>query len=508
MQELHSPEQAAQWLRAHVTGTLKTDSREVQAGDGFIAWPGAASDARAHVPAAILQGASACIVEKTGVDSYQLSSKKIACYAQLKAASGPIAAAYFEQPSTQLDVLAVTGTNGKTSTAWWLAQALSRLTPVRPCGLVGTLGMGRVAETGAPLAGLLSTGLTTPDPVLLQRTLRRFVNEDLQACAVEASSIGLQERRLDGTRIHTAVFTNFTQDHLDYHASMAEYWQAKAELFDWPHLKAAVVNVDDEQGAALAETLATRALDLWTVSVQRPACLQAHDISMGSQGLRFTVSEGEESHALQTALIGHFNVSNLLGVIAAMRTLGVALGDAVGACTNLRSVPGRMELVNAGELQKQPLVVVDYAHTPDALAKALQALRPLAAQRGGLLWCVFGCGGGRDALKRPLMGAVAAKEADMVVVTSDNPRHEKPETIISQILLGLEGDAQVNVQVDRALAIAQTMAEAHASDVVLIAGKGHEEEQEIAGVRHPFSDRLHAQLALQRRVASQPGDQP
>ena len=507
MQELHSPEQAAQWLRAHVTGTLKTDSRQVQAGDGFIAWPGAASDARAHVPAAISQGASACIVEKMGVDSYQFNSGKIASYAGLKAASGPIAAAYFEQPSTQLDVLAVTGTNGKTSTAWWLAQALSRLTRARPCGLVGTLGMGRVAETGAPLAEITSTGLTTPDPVLFQQTLRRFVNEGLQACAVEASSIGLQERRLDGTRIRTALFTNFTQDHLDYHGSMAAYWQAKAELFDWPDLKAAVINVDDEQGAALADTLAKRALDLWTVSMSGPARLQARDIVLGRQGLRFTVFEGVENHVLETALIGHFNVSNLLGVIAAMRTLDVALVDAVTACENLRPVPGRMDIVNAETLQAQPLTVVDYAHTPDALAKALQALRPLAAQRGGQLWCVFGCGGGRDALKRPLMGAVAAKEADMVVVTSDNPRHEKPEAIISQILLGLEGDAQVNVQADRALAIAQTLAVAKANDVVLIAGKGHEEEQDVAGVRHPFSDRLHAQLALQRRVTSQQGAQ-
>ena len=508
MQELHSPEQAAQWLRTHVTGTLKTDSRQVRAGDGFIAWPGAASDARVHVPTAISQGASASIVEKSGVERYQFNSEKIASYAQLKTASGPIAAAYFGQPSRQLNVLAVTGTNGKTSTGWWLAQALSSLTPARPCGLVGTLGMGRVSEAGAPLAGLVSTGLTTPDPVLFQRTLRRFVDEGLQACAVEASSIGVQERRLDGTRIHTAIFTNFTQDHLDYHGSMATYWQAKAALFDWPDLKAAVVNVDDEQGAALAEVLTNRPMDLWTVSASGPARLQARDIALGRQGLRFTVCEGDESHGLETALIGSFNVSNLLGVIAAMRTLGVALVDAVAACENLRPVPGRMDIVSAGELQEQTLTVVDYAHTPDALAKALQALRPLAAQRGGQLWCVFGCGGGRDALKRPLMGAVAAKEADMVVVTSDNPRFEKPEAIISQILLGLEGDAQVNVQADRALAIAQTLMEANANDVVLIAGKGHEAEQDVAGVQHPFSDRLHAQLALQRRIASKPGARP
>jgi UDP-N-acetylmuramoyl-L-alanyl-D-glutamate--2,6-diaminopimelate ligase len=516
MKELHSPEQAALWLRSQVTGTLKTDSRQVRSGDGFIAWPGAGSDARAYVPAAILQGASACIVEKTGVENYQFSkesySEALACYPQLKAASGPIAAAYFEQPSTQLDVLAVTGTNGKTSTAWWLAQALSHLSPARPCGLVGTLGVGRMVKAGTPLAGIISTGLTTPDPVLFHHTLRRFVDDGLQACAVEASSIGLQEHRLDGTHIRTAVFTNFTQDHLDYHGSMAQYWQAKAVLFEWPDLKAAVVNVDDEQGSMLAVKLASSSIDLWTVSMSGPARIQARDIELGRQGLRFAVCEGDESHVLETVLIGGFNVSNLLGVIAAMRTLDIALGDAVAACRGLRSVPGRMELVNGDEGieagVETPIVVVDYAHTPDALAKALQSLRPFAEQRGGQLWCIFGCGGDRDVLKRPLMGAVAAKEADRVVVTSDNPRHEKIQVIISQILLGLEGDVKVNVQADRAQAIAQTMAAANANDVVLIAGKGHEEEQDVAGVRHPFSDRLHAQLALQRRVDSQPGARP
>ena len=510
MQELHSPEQAAQWLRARVTGALRTDSRQLRAGDGFIAWPGAASDARLYVSAALAQGASACIVEKTGLENLSLQGESLACYEGLKAASGLIAAAYFGQPSSQLDVLAVTGTNGKTSTAWWLAQALSRLKPARPCGLVGTLGMGRVGMNGDALAGLVSTGLTTPDPVLFQQTLHRFVLDGLQACALEASSIGLQEHRLDGTRIRTAIFTNFTQDHLDYHGTMAAYWQAKAALFDWPDLKAAVVNVDDEQGVALAQTLAHRPLDLWTVSVSAPARLQAQDIALGHRGLRFTVCEGDESHVLETALIGSFNVSNLLGVIAAMRTLGVALGDAVAACADLRSVPGRMELIDSqdggGAAIELPLVAVDYAHTPDALTKALQALRPLAVQRGGRLWCVFGCGGGRDALKRPLMGVVAAKEADKVVVTSDNPRFEKPEAIISQILLGLEGDAKVNVQSDRALAIAQTLAEAHANDIVLLAGKGHEKAQEVAGVRHPFSDSLHAQLALQRRIVSKSGE--
>jgi UDP-N-acetylmuramoyl-L-alanyl-D-glutamate--2,6-diaminopimelate ligase len=501
MRELHSPDQAAHWLRSQVTAALQTDSRKVGAGDGFIAWPGAATDGRQYVGAALAQGAAACLVERAGVEGFQLADARVAAYPGLKAASGPIAAAYYEQPSQQLEVLAVTGTNGKTSTSWWLAQALSALSPPVPCGLVGTLGIGRAPQPDAA-AEVVSTGLTTPDPVLLQQTLRRFVDDGLRACALEASSIGVEERRLDGTRIRTAIFTNFTQDHLDYHGSMAAYWQAKAALFDWPGLQAAVVNIDDEQGAALAATLAGRTLDLWTVSCKEPARLQARDIHLAEPGLCFTVREGSEQHELATHLIGDYNVANLLGVIAAMRTLGVPLAEAIQACHGLHPVPGRMECFNAPGL---PLAVVDYAHTPDALAHALQALRPLAAQRGGQLWCVFGCGGERDAVKRPLMGAVAGRHADRVLLTSDNPRGEKPQAILSQILLGLEGYAGVIVQGDRAQAIAQALQEAGARDVVLVAGKGHEDYQDIAGVRLPFSDRAHVRQALRARASSTTG---
>ncbi len=492
MRELHTPEQAAQWLCAQVTGTLQTDSRQVGAGDGFIAWPGAATDGREHVAAALAQGAAACLVEQDGVDAYGFEGDTIASYAQLKAATGPIAAAYYGEPTQQLAVLAVTGTNGKTSTAWWLAQALSNLdrpAPIR-CGLVGTLGIGTPPDVEF-------TGLTTPDPVLLQRHFRRFVDQGFAACAIEASSIGLAERRLDGTRIRVALFTNFTQDHLDYHGSMDAYWQAKLELFGWPGLQAAVVNIDDPKGAELATLLAARPLDLWTVSCRAPARLQARDIGYGAQGLQFAVLEGGQRHELATQLIGQYNVANLLGVIAAMRSLGVPLAEAVQACRSLLPVPGRMECISEAE---QPLVAIDYAHTSDALDKALHALRPLARQRGGQLWCIFGCGGDRDPLKRPLMAAVAEKNADEVVVTSDNPRSEKPEAIISQILLGLSHDHSVQVQADRALAIAETLEQAAAEDVVLIAGKGHEDYQEVAGVKQPFSDMAHARSALRRRA--------
>ena len=497
MLEFQTPQEAADWLRQRVTGTLRTNSRQLQPGDGFIAWPGAATDARQHVAAALASGAGACLVERDGVEPYAFEGEHIAAYRGLKAASGPIAAAYFGQPSAALAVLAVTGTNGKTTTAWWLAQALSNLKQVAPvpCGLVGTLGIGRPPAPGhaSGLAAVVSTGLTTPDPVLLQQTFHRFVAEGLQACAIEASSIGIQEQRLAGTRIHTAIFTNLTQDHLDYHGTMAAYWQAKAPLFQWPGLQAVVLNIDDIQGAALAAELAGQALEVWTVSCTQAARLQANDIRYDAQGLRFTVQEGTEQHELRSQMIGSYNVSNLLGVIAAMRTLGVPLAAAVASCHDLTPVPGRMECVGQ---PGQPLAAVDYAHTPDALAKALQALRPLAEQRGGQLCCVFGCGGDRDASKRPLMGAMAARYADRVVVSSDNPRSEPADSIISQILLGLTGHPDVTVAPDRALAIAQTLAQAGATDVVLIAGKGHEDYQEIAGQRFPFSDLEQVRRAL------------
>jgi UDP-N-acetylmuramoyl-L-alanyl-D-glutamate--2,6-diaminopimelate ligase len=524
MLELHSPGEAAQWLHGRVTGTLQCDSRKVAAGDGFIAWPGAATDGRRHVHAVLAQGGGACLVERDGVEAFGFDQPAIAAYPQLKAACGPIAAAYFGAPSERLDVLAVTGTNGKTSTAWWLAQALSNVGPHasgqgrvaaprggprasgRPggaqsatkenspwaCGLIGTLGTGR-----PPVVEF--TGLTTPDPVLLQGQFRRFLEQGLKACAIEASSVGIVERRLDGTHIRVAVFTNFTQDHLDYHGSMEAYWEAKAQLFRWPGLRAAVVNVDDKKGHELARALQGSGLDLWTVSCEQAARLAAQDIRYDAQGLRFTVCEGAQRHELATRLIGQYNVANLLGVIGAMRAVGVVLAEAVAACRALSPVPGRMDRLSA---PGKPLVAVDYAHTPDALDKALLALRPLARQRGGKLWCVFGCGGERDATKRPLMAAVAEKNADRVVVTSDNPRGEKPENIISQILLGLSHHECVQVQADRALAIAETIAAAAARDVVLLAGKGHEDYQEIAGAKQPFSDKVHAQAALDARAAA------
>lgn len=334
------------------------------------------------------------------------------------------------------------------------------------------------------------------DPVLLQRSFRSMLGAGAQWCAIEASSIGIAEHRLQGTRIRTAVFTNFTQDHLDYHGSMAAYWVAKRALFDWHGLQAAVINIDDAQGALLAKALKNSALDVWTCSRQGAARLQAC-MQPGLQGLSFDVVEGAERIRLDTALIGDYNVDNLLGVIGALRSLGIPLAQAVRACQHLSAVPGRMERV--GQHASGPLALVDYAHTPDAVTQALSALQSLARQRGGRLWCVLGCGGDRDPGKRPLMAAAAQALADHVVLTSDNPRTESPQAILDQMRAGLTDPTAAQVVTDRAEAIVLAVSRAQEADVVLVAGKGHEDYQDVQGVRLPFSDVQQLQAALQVR---------
>ena len=345
-------------------------------------------------------------------------------------------------------------------------------------------------------------GLTTPDPVALQSALRAFVDAGVVGVAIEASSIGIAEHRLDGTPIDVALFTNFTQDHLDYHDDMDLYWQAKAKLFEWPGLRAAVINSDDLQGLALAERLtAASTLDVWSCSCSSSAArLQAGRIRHHAKGLSFDVLEGTERVEVETALVGQYNVANLLGVIGVLRASGITLADAAAACAALTPVPGRMQLVGDG--QRGPQVVVDYAHTPDALDKVLAALRPFAQARGGKLWCVFGCGGNRDAAKRPLMGALACRLADRVVVTSDNPRLEPPDFIISQILAGVIGHDEVDVIENRTDAVRHAIADADRRDVVLLAGKGHEDYQDVGGVRIAYSDIVEAAAALRLRAAA------
>ncbi|MFN7725706.1 MAG: UDP-N-acetylmuramoyl-L-alanyl-D-glutamate--2,6-diaminopimelate ligase [Rubrivivax sp.] len=499
---LKSPEAAARWLKSWVTGTLRADSRRVQPGDAFIAWPGYANDGRAYVAQALAAGATTCLVEEQGVEAFGFEDARVATLPAMKAATGRIAAAYFDEPSQQLDVVATTGTNGKTSTAWWTAQALTLLG--RRCGVVGTLGIGEpplgAAAAGGGQGSVVATGLTTPDPVTLQANLRRMVGEGYAACAMEASSHGIAEHRLAGVAIDVALFTNLTRDHLDYHGTMEAYWATKRRLFSWPGLKAASVNVDDAKGAELAAELTAevgggRVLNLWTVSTQGPARLQAQALRYVDGGLAFDLLEAgtAEAVAVRSTLIGDYNAHNLLVVLGGLRALGVPLADAVAVVPQLTPVPGRMQRVGNRTLE----VVVDYAHTPDALDKALAALRPLAQARGGHLWCVFGCGGDRDTAKRPLMGTIAGERADQVVLTSDNPRSEAPEAILAMIQAGLPQPRAVIA--DRRAAIEFAIQQAAPNDVVCVAGKGHEDYQEVMGQRHPFLDAAVVQTALQQR---------
>jgi UDP-N-acetylmuramyl-tripeptide synthetase len=338
---------------------------------------------------------------------------------------------------------------------------------------------------------------------------RRWVRAGVQACAIEASSIGLVEGRLNGAHLRVAVFTNFTQDHLDFHGDMASYWAAKAALFDWPSLQAAVIHIDDPKGLVLQAAWANRPNDVWTVSAdaQRAdtARLQVRALKAHAAGQSFDLIEHDAQGAevgrwrVDCPLLGDYNRVNLLCVLASVRALGVDMGRAVAMCPSLTAVPGRLQPISTGQ-SAEPLALVDYAHTPDAVEQVLRVAREVAQRRGGALWAVLGCGGDRDASKRPLMAAAAERGADRVVLTSDNPRSESPASILEAMAAGLGSKGQAVLEIDRAHAIALALQAASPNDVVVIAGKGHEEYQEVGGVRHPFSDARVALAALQQRV--------
>lgn len=509
---LHTPLQAADWLRARVHGDLQGDSRRVQAGDGFLAWPGRRHDARLDVPLVLDQGAAACMVDNEGLEHLGLDSMdtdKVVSYAQLKSASGWIADAFYGQPSRELAMVAITGTNGKTSSSWWLSHVLQQLD--QPCSVVGTLGMGHVQADEAQAQLQLQAepghdGLTTPDAIALHRQLRRWVDAGFKACVMEASSIGLVEHRLAGLQLHTAVFTNLTPDHLDYHGSWQAYGEAKASLFEWVGLKVAVIHVDDPFGEALAKRLQQQRpeLDVWTVSSRegvdegasptaRVQLTGLRDLPHG-QGQAMEVRWPGGKQSLTTSLLGRFNVDNLLLVWSVLMAWGLPPGRVAQAIQRLLPVPGRMQRLGGNGV---PHVVVDYAHTPDAVSKVLTQVRRLAQATQGHVITVLGCGGDRDAAKRPLMAREAQTLSHQFWLTSDNPRSEDPMAIARDMQRGLsETGASVTVELRRDLAIAQAIAQARAQDWVVIAGKGNEAYQEIQGVRHPFLDASHAQAAL------------
>jgi UDP-N-acetylmuramoyl-L-alanyl-D-glutamate--2,6-diaminopimelate ligase len=462
---------------------LSSDSRRCAPGVAFFAYPGEAADGRSHIGDALNRGAAAVLWEHDGFawrDEWRVPN--VAVHG-LKQRAGAIASEFYGRPADSLWVCGVTGTNGKTSCSQWVASALARLGT--KSAVIGTLGAG--------FPGALSGGgNTTPDALELQKLLREFLAQGANAVAMEVSSHGLVQGRVAAVSFDCALFTNLTHDHLDYHGSMEAYGEAKARLFDMPGLAAAVLNLDDVFGVQLARRLMARGLRTIGYSLS-PAAIAPGSVSQyiaASNGGHVDSSWGRARLAVNQ--LGRFNVSNALGVLGCLLAYGVGFREAAGLLAELPPVPGRMEKIG-----DEPLVVVDYAHTPDALDKVLQALRPVASERGGRLVAVFGAGGDRDPAKRPSMGAMAARLADLVIVTSDNPRSEDPLAIISQIERGIP--APHVVEPDRARAIEQAIVEARREDVVLIAGKGHENYQEIAGKRLPFSDPAAARAALASR---------
>ena len=504
---------------------LSTDSRTLKQGDVFLAYPGEAVDGRGFIAAAVAAGASAVVYERDGgtsgaaqlAQSSSLPSTRPSipsvAVAGLKQLAGWLAHQTHGQPSAQLYLVGVTGTNGKTSTSQWIAQALA-LHRGEPVGIVGTLGIGY-----AGARALDENPNTTPDATVLHESLARFVAHGAHAVVMEVSSIGLDQGRVNGAQFDCAVLTNLSRDHLDYHGDMARYAQAKMRLFEFESLRSIVVNLDDVVGIQVLNALSGRALQRIGFSQSGTAgtaaasgvdvCLTAANVSYRRDrlalGLAFDVIasslSGTERAFVQTSFIGNFNVANVLAVIGALVAADVSLDEAAQLIEKLSPVPGRMQQL-AGTDASAPAVIVDYAHTPDALEKVLEAGRELARARGGRLIAVFGCGGDRDRGKRPMMGAVAVRLADAVVLTSDNPRSEAPQAIITEILAGIESSARdrVTCVIDRGAAIEKSIAKAASIDTIVLAGKGHEPYQEIARVRHPFSDLTCAEQALSRRL--------
>lgn len=500
---------------------LVTDSRAVQRGDTFVACPGEKTDGRQFISDAIEKGANAVIWESRHFawnDAWQIPNLGVT---DLRHRTGWLADAIYGSPSENLWLVGVTGTNGKTSTCHWVAQALSDNS--RQCAMIGTLGNGFAGK-------LEASANTTPDAVRVHGLLADYLRDGAQAVAMEVSSHALAQGRVNGVRFDVALHTNLSRDHLDYHGDMESYAASKRKLFEWGRLKYAVLNLDDEFGAKLAEQLRDETVEVIGYGMSDSALQLAgqlgirmvygHLAEMSGHGLQLDVHTSWGGAQLNSALVGRFNAANLLGALAVLLVSDIGLIDAVRSLGKVQAVAGRMQRVGGA---KQPTVIVDYAHTPDALEKVLLALREVSSKldetvkasadgstregySGGYpeaaspslrrLICVFGCGGDRDRGKRAMMGLVAERFSDHCIVTSDNPRSEDPRKIIAEVISGMNANKH-EVIVDRAAAIERAIAMARQSDTILVAGKGHENYQEIDGVKHPFSDVTVAQRVLQ-----------
>ncbi len=495
---------AVAWLRAHADASaqLHADSRSLTLGDVFLAYAVDGADSRPFIDAALENGAAAVLYQPENFAGKPDASRTLAVKA-LNELAGQIASAWYGEPTESMLVVGVTGTNGKTSCSHWLATALSALGT--PCAVVGTLGSGMPGK-------LVHSGFTTPDAPQLQCTFAQFKTDGAKAVAMEVSSHALHQGRVNGTKLDIAIFTNLTQDHLDYHGTFAAYEAAKTKLFVWPALKTAVINRDDPAGQRLiaschgrTRTIAYGIENAAGAEVKADALLLASRARATATGTAFHLSSDWGDADVEVATLGEFNVSNLLGVLGALLAAQIPLDTALVQIAKLEPVNGRMQRLGGRLQNDEPLVVIDYAHTPDALEKTLAALRPIAEARGGQLICMFGCGGDRDATKRPLMGAIAEKNVDHVVITSDNPRSEDPLAIIDQVAAGFQDASKARRIEDRASAILQAIRNAAREDVVVLAGKGHEATQEIMGKKRAFSDQDHARLAFAARATQARG---
>jgi UDP-N-acetylmuramoyl-L-alanyl-D-glutamate--2,6-diaminopimelate ligase len=489
----------ADWKAIGALGVrrLTNDSRALEPGDTFVAYPGESRDGRDFIAQAVAGGAASVLWERGRFQwdpRWRLPNHGVR---DLRRHAGEIASRIYGSPSTRLRVVGVTGTNGKTTCSQWIAQALTRAG--RRCAVIGTLGYGMRPP-------LKPTANTTPDALWLHAQLADFARRGAQAVAMEVSSIGLDQDRVAGIEFDVALFTNLSRDHLEYHRTMRSYREAKARLFAWESLKHAVVNLDDDFGAELARRIRRPGLSVIGYGFgagARRGRVAGLDLVAAARGVSFDVRTPWGAAHVASPVLGRYNAYNLLGTLAVLLAGGIPLKRAVAALAAVKPVPGRLQRLGGGDL---PLVIVDYAHTPDALKQVLTTLRELLSSQPSAvsgqpsrLFCVFGCGGDRDRGKRPQMGNIAARLADRVVVTSDNPRSEDPHAIIDEIVEGVEdGSDTVVTDPDRRAAIQRAVAEARRGDIVLIAGKGHEAYQEIGGNRQPFSDAAVAREALAR----------
>jgi UDP-N-acetylmuramoyl-L-alanyl-D-glutamate--2,6-diaminopimelate ligase len=474
-----------------VTGLVQ-DSRAIKPGNAFVAIGGFGAHGLGFVEQARAAGVAAILYEPPAPDATPAPGDAIAVPG-LRRRMGAMSDRFHGEPSRAMTLVGVTGTNGKTSTVQLLAQASTLLG--RRSGSIGTLGAGLHGH-------VVPTGFTTPLVLQMHALLAELRDAGAQVVAMEVSSHALDQGRVDGVHFDVAVFTNLTRDHLDYHGDMATYGEAKARLFAWPGLHAAVLNLDDAFGRELRSRLPSSVRGIAVSSDGAQADVRAENITLDAAGIAFDLVLDDMRFSLQSPLLGRFNVDNLLAVAGVLHVLGEMPGTIAETLARLQPIAGRMNRLGGtvADGTHQPLVVIDYAHTPDALEQALASLREHAH---GRLLCVFGCGGERDRGKRPQMASIAERLADAVIVTDDNPRNEDGDAIVADIMAGFASPQAVRVERDRAAAIARAVGDARPHDIVLIAGKGHEPYQDINGVQHPFDDTKVAAHALGARRTEQ-----